>query len=172
MSKWCRRISKQCRPWSDCSFSMIWVYTVCLACLSKKLGTCSSFFISSSLFRSRCFTPGTPVSFSVYSLSRYDFSASITQFVVTTTGPGNMAKSILCVCQAPPKWPAKLWKSIIVLKFLTFQIFSLCWGFTAQSTAKVMLSRYFPDRIWVWQCVFNSFSHMQIISKENITLNM
>ena len=38
MSKRCRRNSKQCRPWSDCSSSsLIWVCTVCLDLFVRKL---------------------------------------------------------------------------------------------------------------------------------------
>ena len=38
--KWCRRSGKQCRPWTDCSFCLILVYTVLprpVCCLSKNI---------------------------------------------------------------------------------------------------------------------------------------
>ena len=37
-SKRCRGICKQCRPWSDCSSSLIWVCTVCPDLSVRKLG--------------------------------------------------------------------------------------------------------------------------------------
>ena len=75
--------------------------------------TCRSCWIWAGSWRSICFTPCIPVSFSVYSLSRYERSGSITQLVDASTGPGKVPKSIFWFCHAPPKCPARLWNTTI-----------------------------------------------------------
>ena len=46
VSKRNRQPGKQCRPWSDCSWNLIWVYTVCPGLSVQKLGNITVIFLS------------------------------------------------------------------------------------------------------------------------------